>query len=115
MGYAGAMPDTGPPYPIALEGASNLRDLGGYRTADGRVVRRGRVFRSAALAKLTPAARILMRTWPAFSGAGSTSSSRRSSGPPQWRQIIAFMCIPYALTTTTTRDAPLRGASQGEV
>ena len=55
MGYAGAMPDTGPPYPIALEGASNLRDLGGYRTADGRVVRRGRVFRSAALAKLTPA------------------------------------------------------------
>ena len=43
------------------------------------------------VAKLTPAARIFMRTWPALSGAGSTSSSRRSSGPPQWRQIIARM------------------------
>ena len=55
MGYAGRMLDTGLPHTIPLEGASNLRDLGGYRTADGHVVRRGLVFRSAALAKLTDA------------------------------------------------------------
>ncbi len=47
------MPEAAPPYTIPLEGASNLRDLGGYRTADGQVVRRGLLFRSAALAKLT--------------------------------------------------------------
>ena len=45
----------GPPFIVPLEGASNLRDLGGYRATDGRAVRRGRVFRSAALAKLTDA------------------------------------------------------------
>jgi protein-tyrosine phosphatase len=51
MGYAADM--TEPPYVIPLAGVSNLRDLGGYRTGDGRVVRRGVLFRSAALAKLT--------------------------------------------------------------
>jgi protein-tyrosine phosphatase len=41
------------PITIALEGASNVRDLGGYAGRDGRRVRRGLVFRSAALATLT--------------------------------------------------------------
>ena len=40
---------------VPLEGCSNLRDLGGYRTADGRRVRMGLVFRSASLANLTDA------------------------------------------------------------
>ncbi len=43
------------PHHIALEGASNLRDLGGWPTRDGRHVRRGQVFRSAALHALTEA------------------------------------------------------------
>jgi protein-tyrosine phosphatase len=38
---------------LSLEGAVNFRDLGGYRTADGRHVQYGRVFRSGALAGLT--------------------------------------------------------------
>ena len=42
------------PVPIALlQGASNFRDVGGYRNADGRRVRRGHVFRSDHLAGLT--------------------------------------------------------------
>lgn len=36
-----------------IEGAVNLRDLGGYRTADGRVVRSGRVYRSGMLHHVT--------------------------------------------------------------
>ena len=55
MGYADGMSAPAPPYTIPLEGASNLRDLGGYGTEDGRRVRRGLVFRSAALATLTEA------------------------------------------------------------
>ncbi|MGH7210785.1 MAG: tyrosine-protein phosphatase, partial [Acetobacteraceae bacterium] len=49
--------DTSPalPHAIVLEAASNLRDLGGWTTADGRRVRAGRVFRSAALVRLTVA------------------------------------------------------------
>ena len=37
-----------------LTGASNFRDLGGYRAADGRVVRWRTIFRSDHLATLTP-------------------------------------------------------------
>lgn len=40
---------------IALEGALNVRDLGGYPTADGRTTRWGRVFRSDGLHALTEA------------------------------------------------------------
>lgn len=40
---------------LPLEGGANFRDLGGYRAADGRRVRWGRVFRAGSLANLTDA------------------------------------------------------------
>ena len=39
---------------LPLEGGRNFRDLGGYETGDGRRVRWGRIFRSGAMAQLTP-------------------------------------------------------------
>ena len=38
---------------VELEGAFNLRDLGGYRTASGRRIRWRRLFRSDSLHRLT--------------------------------------------------------------
>ena len=38
---------------LPLAGGVNFRDVGGYRTADGRAVRWGRVFRAGSLAGLT--------------------------------------------------------------
>ncbi|MFH8292150.1 tyrosine-protein phosphatase [Streptomyces sp. NPDC018059] len=40
---------------VPLQGAVNVRDVGGYRTYDGEHVRRGQVFRADALSKLTDA------------------------------------------------------------
>ena len=40
---------------LPLEGESNFRDLGGYRTADGRTVKWGRIYRSGSLDALTDA------------------------------------------------------------
>lgn len=40
---------------IPLQGAVNVRDVGGYRTYTGGQVRQGLVYRSDALGKLTPA------------------------------------------------------------
>ena len=42
---------------IALEGATNVRDLGGYETACGRRIRWRRLFRADGLHRLTPADR----------------------------------------------------------
>jgi protein-tyrosine phosphatase len=44
-----------------LEGASNFRDLGGYRTNDGRVVRWRQIFRSNHLGHLTAADTAIVR------------------------------------------------------
>ena len=43
------------PRVVPLRNSTNLRDLGGYRAADGRRVRFGRVFRSGSLALLSDA------------------------------------------------------------
>lgn len=53
------VPQRGRPLVLAdrslhLTGAPNFRDLGGYRTADGRWVRMGTLYRSDQLDKLTP-------------------------------------------------------------
>ena len=40
---------------IPLEGCFNLRDLGGYETTEGRVVKHGCVFRGDELSALTDA------------------------------------------------------------
>ncbi|MNL05594.1 Tyrosine-protein phosphatase precursor [compost metagenome] len=38
---------------IPLEGQSNFRDVGGYKTQDGKLVRKGLLFRSGDLSRLT--------------------------------------------------------------
>ena len=48
------------PHVVPLKGGSNFRDLGGYRTADGRAVRRSTVFRSAHLGTLTDEDRVAL-------------------------------------------------------
>jgi len=40
---------------VALDGAVNVRDIGGYRATDGLEVRRDRLFRGDALSQLSPA------------------------------------------------------------
>ena len=51
------------PVPSALlQGASNFRDVGGYRNAEGRHVRRGQVFRSDHLAGLTDDDRVRLQS-----------------------------------------------------
>ena len=40
---------------LNLEGGCNFRDLGGYRTRDGRTLKRGCVFRTGVLSYFTPA------------------------------------------------------------
>ena len=45
--------DSGPARSLGLEGAANARDLGGYRTADGRTVRPGAALRGDALHRLS--------------------------------------------------------------
>lgn len=72
---------------LGLEGTGNTRDLGGYRTGDGRVVRAGLVFRSDSLGALTTADSVVLfedrmiRTVVDFRGQDEISESGASRLP----------------------------------
>lgn len=84
---------------LPLEGGRNFRDLGGYRTADGRTVKWRVLFRSGAMHGLTPAdfdylSKLGIRTVCDF-----RDTRERKSEPVKWPQADAprVLSEDYAL------------------
>jgi protein-tyrosine phosphatase len=103
------------PRAIPLEGASNLRDLGGWPAADGRRVRPGLVFRSATLARLTEADQrqveaLGLRTVCDFRGA--RESAQAPSRLPPGAERVALPIEPTV--GASLRDLLAREAATGE-
>lgn len=69
---------------IAIEGGHNFRDAGGYRTADGRSVRRGLFFRSASMASLTPQGMMQLQALRIGSIVDLRSTDERRSDTSNW-------------------------------
>ncbi len=70
---------------LDLQGAYNFRDIGGYKTADGRTMKRGLLYRSEALARLTDRdyeqlAHLKIKVLCDFRGA-----DEKLRAPTQWR------------------------------
>ena len=80
-----------------LEGASNFRDLGGYRTADGRRVRRGQVFRSDHLAGLTARDRRTLQALGVTHSVDFRGDSERAALPYEWPGLTA---LPFGIEPT---------------
>ena len=82
---AATAPATGGQRRISLDGAQNLRDLGGYATADGRHVRWKKIYRSGELSRLTEA------DYKVMSGLGISvvcdfrRDSERTAAPTKWQ------------------------------
>ena len=103
------------PHAVPLEGASNLRDLGGWPVADGRRVRRGILYRSATLAALTPqdvatVAGLRLRTVCDFRGI--EEAAHRPSRLPAGAERIALPIEPSV--GASLRDLMRREQSTGE-
>ena len=103
------------PHAVPLEGASNLRDLGGWPVADGRRLRRGLIYRSATLANLTEAdqARVAglgIRTVCDLRGV-KESEAKPSRLPPS-AERVHFPIEPSV--GASLRDLLLREESTGE-
>jgi protein-tyrosine phosphatase len=78
-----------PPLPAAtrtyaLAGGHNFRDMGGYRTADGRTVAWGRIFRSGTLAHLTDEDHALMAPLGVRLVFDLRTNRERSAYPTRW-------------------------------
>jgi len=70
---------------IPLEGARNVRDIGGYATNSGKTVRWGRVFRAGSLGKLTDADFAKLADLNIRTVCDYRSSDERASDPTLWR------------------------------
>jgi len=77
---------------IALEGQPNFRDLGGYKTADGRIVKWGQIFRSGELGELTDGEvskleELGIRTVVSFLLEAETEARGKDRLPPGTREV----------------------------
>jgi protein-tyrosine phosphatase len=88
--YFHLKPKSGPTRVVAmrrlpLDGATNFRDLGGYRTADGRFVKWGRLFRTDHLAGLTPRDYEYLATLGIRLVCDLRTSGERQRNPTRWQ------------------------------
>jgi protein-tyrosine phosphatase len=70
---------------LPLEGGRNFRDLGGYETEDGRRVKWGRLFRSGAMAGLTPSDYGYLTELGIRVVCDFRSNAERGDEPTQWQ------------------------------
>jgi len=104
------------PTEVALHGASNLRDLGGYPAHGGRRVRSGLVFRSASLSGLTDddlvaLGRLGLRT--VCDLRGEAERERAPSRLPRPGPALLTLSIEPTVGASL-RDIQARGAATGE-
>jgi protein-tyrosine phosphatase len=88
-----AEPEAAEARQVPLDGQSNFRDLGGYRTSDGLTVKWGEVFRSGELHDLTDddVARLEalgLRTVVNFLQPGEIEANGRDRLPPGTREVL---------------------------
>lgn len=69
---------------VALEGVSNFRDAGGMATVDGGRVRRGLLYRSSRLSRLTDADRALLATLGIRHLYDLREPNERERSPTRW-------------------------------
>jgi protein-tyrosine phosphatase len=101
---------------IALEGVANLRDLGGYRTSDGRETQWGQVFRSGQLGSLT------MKDYDTIAKLGIVAvcdlrrDDERTAQPTVWKTANSpqILALPAAVSPgDAPRPDPVAAARNG--
>ena len=69
---------------IAMSGGRNFRDVGGYRTADGRMVRWGLLYRSGSLGSLAPEGRTALAGLHPVAIVDLRTTQERGRDPDGW-------------------------------
>ncbi|UDF05662.1 tyrosine-protein phosphatase [Asticcacaulis sp. AND118] len=69
---------------IAIEGSNNFRDLGGYKTADGRELKWGVLYRSAAMHRITPKGFEQLRARGIKTNIDFRATQERRAAPAVW-------------------------------
>ena len=82
---------------LRLESAFNLRDFGGYATADGRMVRRGMLYRSGTMALLSDADAAHLRSLGIRAICDFRRGNERTAEPTLWHGAeVDYFCRDYS-------------------
>jgi len=110
---------------LPLQGGRNFRDLGGYRAADGRQVKWGKLFRSGVMSGLTPADMSYLTAIGLRVICDLRSREERATRPNPFQaqgagapQVAAAGYAMFrldALHNATTRDAAIEAFAQSYV
>lgn len=78
------IPNADLPRILAVDGAHNLRDLGGYHTTDGRSVKWRTLYRSGIMARLTPEGAESIRQLGIIAICDLRANDERERHPTEW-------------------------------
>ena len=101
--YFTIKPEGAPPFVVAsrvlpLQGGRNFRDLGGYKTEDGRTVKWGKLYRSGFLHDLTDADYDYIDDLNIKTVVDFRTTEERHSEPTQWRDAATeFLSWDYSM------------------
>jgi len=90
---------------LPLQGGRNFRDLGGYRTADGRTVKWGLLYRSGQMHDLTPADYVTLQKLGIRTVCDFRDTAERTKEPTLWPagQRPKVLSDDYALDMSAMR------------
>jgi protein-tyrosine phosphatase len=90
---------------LPLASAFNLRDFGGYPTADGRMIRRGMLYRSGTMALLTPEDTAQLQSLGIRAICDFRRPGERRSEPTSWHDAsVDYYCRDYSGATGVLVD-----------
>ena len=93
---------------IPLHGAVNFRDVGGLDAANGKKVRRGLLFRSDALARLTDADLRVVDRLGLRTIIDLRTAPERASGPDRLPASSGLRCVHLPMRDPATPDSRMR-------
>ncbi len=97
---------------VALQGAFNFRDVGGLATARGREVRRGLLFRSDSLSRLTPADLRTVQGLGLRTVVDLRTTRERASAPDRLPRGQGIRCVHLPMRDPTVPESRLRLMAQ---
>ena len=92
---------------LPLEGVQNARDIGGYRTADGRTVKWDVIYRTAELSHLTAHDKALLEARGLRSIHDLRTTEERQAQPTVWTDANAPTITAFAYSLDTSGFAAL--------
>jgi len=98
---------------VALEGAVNFRDLGGYVTTDYRRISMGRIYRSGDISKLTDADMEELKRRKIYTVIDFRGKDEAAAAPDRLLPGADYLLLPAGSESSSDWDTFINGRSSG--